>query len=87
MTEVEIFRNSTSIDPQLYIWGWEIPVYLFLGGLTAGIMILTAIAGRQSARGMQSRAMRLLPFAAPLLLLVGCLSLRWIFVLAGQAAI
>lgn len=24
-----------------HIWGWEIPVYLFLGGLVAGIMILS----------------------------------------------
>ncbi|MCM2315655.1 MAG: polysulfide reductase NrfD [Thermoanaerobaculia bacterium] len=71
MTEVEIFRNSASIDPQLHIWGWEIPVYLFLGGLTAGIMILTAIAGRRVPRESQSRAMRLMPFAAPLLLSLG----------------
>jgi len=26
----------------LHIWSWEVPVYLFLGGLTAGIMILSA---------------------------------------------
>ncbi len=26
----------------LHIWSWEVPVYLFLGGLTAGIMILAA---------------------------------------------
>ena len=71
MVEVEIFRNSASIDPQLHIWGWEIPVYLFLGGLTAGIMILTALAGRRAAGVAQSRAMRLLPFAAPLLISLG----------------
>lgn len=71
MVEVEIFRNSASIDPQLHIWGWEIPVYLFLGGLTAGLMILTALAGRRGAGLGQSRAMRLLPFAAPLLLSLG----------------
>ncbi|MGK2859631.1 MAG: NrfD/PsrC family molybdoenzyme membrane anchor subunit [Thermoanaerobaculia bacterium] len=71
MTEVEIFRNSASIDPQLHIWGWEIPVYLFLGGLTAGIMVLTAIVGRRVEGGAQSRAMRLLPFAAPVLLSLG----------------
>jgi len=26
-----------------HIWGWEIPVYLFLGGLTAGILVLAAV--------------------------------------------
>jgi len=71
MTETEIFRHSASIDPQLHIWGWEIPVYLFLGGLTAGLMILTALAGRGVARESQSRAMRFLPFAAPILLSLG----------------
>ena len=29
------------IDPALHVWGWEIPVYLFLGGLVAGLMILS----------------------------------------------
>ncbi len=29
------------IDPSLQIWGWEIPVYLYLGGLVAGIMIIS----------------------------------------------
>lgn len=75
MTELEILRNSSGIDPQLHIWGWEIPVYLFLGGLTAGLMILTALAGRGRPRETQSRAMRLLPFAAPLLLSAGMLAL------------
>jgi formate-dependent nitrite reductase membrane component NrfD len=28
------------IDPALSIWGWEIPVYLFLGGMVAGMMII-----------------------------------------------
>lgn len=27
-----------------HIWGWEVSLYLFLGGLTAGIIILSAIA-------------------------------------------
>jgi protein NrfD len=75
MTEIDILRHSAQIDPQLQIWGWEIPVYLFLGGVTAGLMILTAIAGRSIARDAQSRAMRLLPFAAPALLSVGMLAL------------
>lgn len=26
-----------------HIWGWEVPVYLFLGGLTAGIIIIAAL--------------------------------------------
>ena len=37
MTELDIARHSRLIDPQLHIWGWEIPVYLFLGGMAAGL--------------------------------------------------
>ena len=29
------------IDPVLAVWSWEIPVYLYLGGLVAGLMILS----------------------------------------------
>lgn len=37
-------RFNPKIDPSLAIWSWEIPVYLFLGGLTAGIMGFAAYA-------------------------------------------
>ncbi len=36
-------RSNPKIDPSLGIWSWEIPVYLFLGGLTAGIMFFAAL--------------------------------------------
>ena len=31
-------RNIPNIDPYLNIWHWQIPLYLFLGGLAAGIL-------------------------------------------------
>ena len=40
MIEFTNFRHNPGIDPAMHIWGWEIPVYLFLGGLVAGLMIL-----------------------------------------------
>jgi formate-dependent nitrite reductase membrane component NrfD len=75
MNEVEINRASNLIDPHLQIWGWEIPVYLFLGGLTAGIMILSALLSRGRRPEERSRWARWLPFAAPVLLSVGMLAL------------
>ncbi|MCM2322796.1 MAG: polysulfide reductase NrfD [Oligoflexia bacterium] len=44
MNEIAIITNKANhlIDPVLHFWGWEIPVYLFLGGLTAGILVLSA---------------------------------------------
>jgi protein NrfD len=41
MHELTTTRHNPQIDPSLHIWGWEIPVYLFLGGLVAGIMIIS----------------------------------------------
>jgi len=43
-------RNIPNIDPSLHIWHWQIPVYLFLGGLAAGILFfagLYAILGKE----------------------------------------
>jgi protein NrfD len=36
-------RSNPEIDPIISVWGWEISVYLFLGGLTAGIMFFSAL--------------------------------------------
>ena len=42
--------------PRLHVWGWEIPVYLFLGGFAAGIMILSGWVlwkGRRNPRPLR----------------------------------
>lgn len=36
-------RNIPYIDPYLNIWHWQIPLYLFLGGLAAGIMFFAGL--------------------------------------------
>ena len=41
MNEITMTRNNPMIDPSLSVWGWEIPVYLFLGGMVAGMMIIS----------------------------------------------
>jgi protein NrfD len=69
MTELDIARHSRLIDPQLHIWGWEIPVYLFLGGMAAGLMIVTSLLAERRAE--RSAAARWLAFAAPALVSVG----------------
>jgi formate-dependent nitrite reductase membrane component NrfD len=69
MNELDIARHSRLIDPQLHIWGWEIPVYLFLGGMAAGLMFLSSLL--HARRGERSPTARWLPFLAPLLVSVG----------------
>ncbi|MBT8093200.1 MAG: polysulfide reductase NrfD [Gammaproteobacteria bacterium] len=36
-------RSNELIDPGLHIWTWEVAMYLFLGGLTAGVMVFAAV--------------------------------------------
>ena len=71
MNEIEIIRDNNLIDPAMHIWGWEIPVYLFLGGLTAGIMILTPLLWGRTKPEERTRWARWLPFAAPVLISLG----------------
>jgi len=73
MTELDVARHSRLIDPQLAIWGWEIPVYLFLGGMAAGLMIVTAALWMR--REERSAALRLMAFAAPALVTLGMVAL------------
>ncbi len=73
MHEYDIARHSPLLDPALHVWGWEIPAYLFLGGMAAGTMFLSALLHARS--GARSRAARVLPFLAPVLLALGMLAL------------
>jgi len=41
VTELTTTRANHLVDPGLHVWGWEIPVYLFLGGLVAGMMVIS----------------------------------------------
>jgi protein NrfD len=54
LSEFVSTAHSPATDPLLHVWGWEIPVYLFLGGFTAGIMVLSGWAlwkGRRNPHG------------------------------------
>ncbi len=52
MNEITSTRHNLMIDPYMHIWGWEIPVYLFIGGMVAGMMI---ISGYLLYRGKDQR--------------------------------
>ncbi len=56
MLELTTTRHNPLIDPNLAIWSWEIPVYLFLGGLVAGMMVLAGTAMLRIARGEDGRS-------------------------------
>jgi formate-dependent nitrite reductase membrane component NrfD len=51
MLETTSTRLNPLVDPQLHVWGWEIPVYLFFGGMIAGMMVLAGHGMLRLARG------------------------------------
>lgn len=74
----EIFisgRDIPNIDPYLNVWHWPIPVYLFLGGLAAGILFfagLYTIAGKEKEL---PTAVKWSTFVVPVALVLGLAAL------------
>jgi len=55
MIEITSSRHNPLIDPVLAVWSWEIPLYLFVGGVVAGMMVLAGLAMLRVAKGEDSR--------------------------------
>lgn len=68
-------RMNPMVDPHLHIWHWQIPLYLFLGGLAAGILFFAALYFLNGKEKEYPAAVRLAPFLTPFLLVIGLLAL------------
>ena len=68
-------RMNHLIDPQLNIWHWHIPFYLFLGGLAAGILFFAALYTIQGKEDKYPAAVRRAPFITPFILVIGLVAL------------
>ncbi|TVR71984.1 MAG: nitrite reductase [Marinilabiliales bacterium] len=68
-------RMNPMIDPQLNIWHWHIPLYLFLGGLAAGILFFAALYTIQGKEKLYPAAVKRAPFITPFILVIGLLAL------------
>jgi protein NrfD len=68
-------RGNPRIDPTLDIWGWQISVYLFLGGLTAGIMFFSALLLLMRKDREAPFAVHRLALLAPIVLSLGMTAL------------
>ncbi len=71
MNETTLTRHNHLIDPALHAWGWQIPLYLFLGGMVAGIMVFTGIRMLRKEEREASLASALLPWSAPVAISLG----------------
>ncbi len=65
MLEITTTRHNPLVDPQLHVWGWEIPLYLYVGGIVAGMMIMAGAAMLKLARGEDTK--RFFSLQTPLL--------------------
>ncbi len=68
-------RMNPGIDPVLHIWHWQIPLYLFLGGLAAGVLFFAALYTILGKQDKFAGAVRYAPFIAPVALVLGLLAL------------
>lgn len=77
MTVLELTTNrqNPGIDPLLDAWGWEIALYLFLGGLVAGSLILGGARVLKSPRRQEGESYPWGPLLGVALLSLGMGSL------------
>ena len=68
-------RMNPEIDPVLHVWGWEIPFYLFLGGISAGILIFSAYFTLRNRQDELPVAVKWMPLAVPFLIGIGLIAL------------
>lgn len=64
-------RMNYKVDPTLHIWGWEIPLYLFLGGLAAGVLFFAALYYIRGKENEYQAAVKWAPMLTPFLLAIG----------------
>ncbi len=75
MRELVVTRHNPMIDPTLNVWGWEVPVYLFLGGLVAGMMIISGFFITRGRHRQEVCSCTVLPSLSMILLSIGILAL------------
>ena len=74
----EIFvsgRNIPNIDPSLEVWHWPISVYLFLGGLAAGLLFFAALITIMGKDKEYPAAVKFASIVSPIALTLGLLAL------------
>ena len=68
-------RNIPKIDPHLEIWEFPISLYLFLGGLAAGILIFSAITVLMNKEKQFPSAAKWTPILVPFAIIIGLVAL------------
>jgi len=64
-------RMNPNIDPHLHIWHWQIPLYLFLGGLAAGLLFFASLYVIMGKEDKYPTATKIATLIVPFLLILG----------------
>ena len=64
-------RMNPKVDPMLHIWGWEIPFYLFVGGIAAGILFFASFYYLRGKERLYPATVKIAPMLTGFLLLLG----------------
>ena len=75
MTDLVLTRHNELIDPLVRVWGWQIPVYLFLGGWVAGMMIIVGYFLLRGRHREETCVCSVLPGLSVIILSLGMLAL------------
>jgi protein NrfD len=70
-------RNLPNIDPHLHLWHWPISLYLFLGGLAAGILFFAALVTLFGKEEKYQGAVKWATIIPPIALSIGLLVLLY----------
>jgi protein NrfD len=85
VNEIISTKMNPNVLPHLHIWEWHIPLYLFLGGIAGGLLLITSvmivmrrhfgIGPKDEGDGCPCGAVRIGAILSPLLLGIGMLFL------------
>lgn len=68
-------RDIPFIDPVLHIWHWQIPFYLFVGGLAAGLIFFASYFFLKGKEDKFPIAVKVAPVLAPIVIVLGLIAL------------
>lgn len=75
MSEIAITGINAITYPDLHVWDWRVAIYLFLGGVSAGLMVMSSISNLRKSKEVASSVACCVrgPLLAPMILAVGML--------------
>lgn len=68
-------RNLPFIDPVLNIWHWQIPLYLFVGGVAAALIFFSAYFFIRGRGDELKTSVQIAPILAPFVIVIGLIAL------------